>query len=45
MRRRNPLKSLAALPLATMAGSPLAALIPPRGPQLKPSLNVYSFKD
>ena len=43
MRRRTLLKSLAALPLLTAAGSSLAAVNQNYAARFKPSLNVYSF--
>ncbi len=43
MQRRTLLKSLAALPLLTVAGSSLAAVNEKYPSRLKPSLNVYSF--
>lgn len=43
MKRRVLLKSLAALPLATLAGSPMAAVDEKFGHHFKLSLNVYSF--
>ena len=43
MQRRTLLKSLAALPLFTAAGSSLAAVNRNYATRLKPSLNVYSF--
>ena len=43
MKRRTLLKSLAALPLATAAGSGWAAVNENYGPRFKLSLNIYSF--